>query len=546
MAVFETAPEDGKKPFTTSSEASRDWILNGETILTDYLLTAPVEEDSAEKQEVEISLDEDGNPELPTWGGWKLKVQQNLARAVFQAAYAKFMKKPKAKVPWGLLIKSPTDSESIPEGFTMQDPSKWTKADLGLLWDHWQSLEAEEKVIVSFTDCKKEDAPLSRQFDRKVVGSSKKRVWVTVEDDSEAEVGGAGVPGPSVTRPTVVGTSGQTMDMGEVPGEATTDVGEQTPEESSPAWHASKDQIQYLKSLSIMPRYQVLLDLVDALPEEESAKWTEEDFPHWATWTWSAKYLPEEIHLDLGAFQKAIAELQSARFGSSSRGFEVVLGLGLLLRECCHAQEVEEDDPVRGDDVMDVVGVVVSRLEQCSTGTKEPKGGNGGEGLGGSDEGDEEKEEEEAPPQKRKRAGSGIVTRGQKMAKKDEEKGKKEVVGKGKKQLGGNGRKGISEFQRLTQLEDKYLFKEANPAMSTNPTFGQMGHPTFRGCGMPQPHWPIPLSGAWGISQPHLPPPLSGGWGSPQPHPPPPLSRGWSIPRPADPTLRRMGDAQAM
>ncbi|KAI6137271.1 hypothetical protein F5141DRAFT_1060132 [Pisolithus sp. B1] len=143
-----------------------------------------------EKQEVEISLDVDGNPELPARGGQKLKVQQNLARAVFQAAYAKFTKKPKAKVPWGLLIKSPTeylDSESIPEGFTMKDPSKWTKADLGLLWDHWQSLEAEEKVIVSFTDCKKEDAPLSRQFDRKVVGSSKKRVWVTVEDDSEAD-----------------------------------------------------------------------------------------------------------------------------------------------------------------------------------------------------------------------------------------------------------------------------------------------------------------------------------------------------------------------
>ncbi|KAI6124686.1 hypothetical protein EV401DRAFT_2068730 [Pisolithus croceorrhizus] len=303
MAVFETAPEDGKKPFTASSEASKDWILNGETILTDYLLTAPVEEDSAEKQEVEISLDKDGNPELPTWGGQKLKVQQNLARAVFQAAYVH--EEAQGKGSLGLLIKSLTeylDSESIPEGFTMKDPSKWTKADLGLLWDHQQSLEAEEKVIVSFTDCKKEDAPLSRQFDRKVVGSSKKRVWVTVEDDSEAEVGGAGVPGPSVTRPTVVGTSVQTMDMGEVPGEATTDVGEQTPEESSPAWHASKDQIQYLKSLSIMPRYQVPLGLVDALPDEESAKWTEEDFPHWATWTWSVKYLPEEIHLDFGAF----------------------------------------------------------------------------------------------------------------------------------------------------------------------------------------------------------------------------------------------------
>ncbi|KAI6097047.1 hypothetical protein F5141DRAFT_1220290 [Pisolithus sp. B1] len=344
----------------------------------------------------------------------------------------------------------------------MKDPSKWTKADLALLWNPWQSLEAEEKVIVSFTDCQKEDAPLSRQFDRKVVGSSKKRVWVTVEDDSEAEVGGAGVPGPSVTRPSVMGASGQTMDTGEVPGEATTDVGEQTPEESSPAWHASKDWIQYLKSLSIMPRYQVLLGLVDDLPEEEHAKWTE-DFPHWATWTWSAKCLPEEIHLDWGLSRRQLQSCKVQGSGSSSTGLEVVLGLGLLLRECSHAQEVEEDDPVvsnlhflvnfklgvqRGDDVMDVVGVVVSRLEQCSTRTKEPQGGNGGEGMGGSDEGGDEKEEEEALPQKRKWAGSGIMTRGQKMAKKDEEKGKKEVVGKGKKQLGGNGRKGVRTWNQ--------------------------------------------------------------------------------------------------
>ncbi|KAI6132441.1 hypothetical protein EDD16DRAFT_1699580 [Pisolithus croceorrhizus] len=363
----------------------------------DYLLTEPGEDDSAEKQEAEISLNEDGNPEVPTWGGQKLKVQQNLARAVFQAAYdecclaSKFTKKPKAKVPWGLLIKSPMknlDPESTPEGFTMKDPSKWTKADLRLLWDHWQSLEAQDKVIASFIDCKKEDAPLCRQLDRKVVGSSKKRVWVTVDDDSEAEVSGAGIPGPSVTQHlhSVGGPSEQTVDGGEVLGEATTDAGQSNPEESSPAWHAGKDQISYLKSLSIMPRYQVLVDLVDAIPEQEHGKGPEVDFPYWATWTWSGKYLPEEIHLDLGTFQKATGELQSARFSSSSRGLEVVLGLGLLLRECTCAQEVEEDDPMVRD---------------------------------------EEEEEEEAPPRKRKRAGSGIVTRGQKMAKKDEGKGKK-------------------------------------------------------------------------------------------------------------------------
>ncbi|KAI6014641.1 hypothetical protein EDC04DRAFT_2608990 [Pisolithus marmoratus] len=197
MVVFETAPANGKKAFTQSSESSKDWVLNGENSLTDYLLTAPVEDDSAEKHDVEISLDEDGNPEMPTWVGQKLKVQQNLARAVL----------------------------------------------------------------------------------------------------CEEEVGEEGVH------------SGQMMKSGEVVNkgaEANMDVRDQAPEECSPAWHASKDHIQYLKSLSIMPRYQVPVDLVEALPEQEHGKGREVALPHWATWTWSAKYLPQEIHLESACFGRPL------------------------------------------------------------------------------------------------------------------------------------------------------------------------------------------------------------------------------------------------
>ena len=117
-------------------------------------------------------------------------------------------------------------------------------------------------MIVSSIDCKKEDAPLSRQFDRRpVAGSSKKREWVDPGDDSEEEIGEEGVH------------SGQMMKSGEVVNkgvEVTMDVQDQAPEECSPAWHAGKEHIQYVKSLSIMPRYQVLVDLVEALPEQVS------------------------------------------------------------------------------------------------------------------------------------------------------------------------------------------------------------------------------------------------------------------------------------
>ncbi|KAI6000436.1 hypothetical protein EDC04DRAFT_2612053 [Pisolithus marmoratus] len=110
-----------------------------------------------------------------------------------------------------------------------------------------------------------------------------------------------------------------------------------------------------------------------------------------------------------------------------------------------HAQEVEEDDPLishlqflRAENVMDIVGLIVSRLERSSTGMKEPQEGNEGASMGGSDREDKEKEVEEAPAvvptQKRKRAESGIVTRRKKVTKQDGEKGKKD---------GENGKKGL-------------------------------------------------------------------------------------------------------
>ncbi|KAI6014703.1 hypothetical protein EDC04DRAFT_2608941 [Pisolithus marmoratus] len=398
MTVFETPPADGKKAFTKSSESSKDWVLNGEHSLTDYLLTAPVEEeDLKEKQEVEITVDEDGNPEVPSWSGQKLKVQQNLARAVFQAAYgtniAKFTERPKAKVPWGLLIKSPLeylDKESIPDGFTMKDPSKWTKADLQLLWTHWHSLEGEDKVIVSFINCRKEDAPLALWSDRKGKASSKKKVYMSPGDDSEASVGPMGMVGGSDSE----WETGGVPKRGEVaPGRAKDD----TPQETSPAWHASKDRVKFLKSLSIMPQYQELVELVLALPKTAPGMGTKLDMPVWATWAWSAQYLPADIHMDGSSFWKALGKLQSARFGCSLKGLQVVLGFGLLLRECKWAQEVEPDDPEvadldfllnselgveRGEDVMDAVGLVVSRLQQNSSwmGEQEREEGIGGKG----------------------------------------------------------------------------------------------------------------------------------------------------------------------
>lgn len=56
------------------------------------LIPYSAEEDlNDENPKVEIALDDEGNPEVPAWTGQKLKVQQSLARMVFQAAYGMFL-----------------------------------------------------------------------------------------------------------------------------------------------------------------------------------------------------------------------------------------------------------------------------------------------------------------------------------------------------------------------------------------------------------------------------------------------------------------------
>ncbi|KAI6161827.1 hypothetical protein EDD17DRAFT_1758362 [Pisolithus thermaeus] len=184
-----------------------------------------------------------------------------------------------------------------------------------------------------------------------------------------------------------------------------------------------------------MPRYQKLVELVVALPETETHISTEPALPEWALWTWGAKYLPEHIHLDRDSFLKALAQLEGEKFGSFNQGGPIVLGLGLLLRECNQAQEVEEDDPEvshldfllnsnlgiqRAEDVLCAVGSVIARLEQGSVGmnpeevdnhkdkedAEKKAGGHAEERTASEGGGEEEEAPIQAPPKKRKRQGS--------------------------------------------------------------------------------------------------------------------------------------------
>ena len=166
---------------------------------------------------------------------------------------AKFTNKPKAKVPWGLLIQSPLDyldSGCIPNGFIVRDPSKWTKADIIRLGAHWRSLEAEGKAIISFIGARKDDLPSEKPTKIRDTGS--KKPWMEIEDSEEE--------GPT---PSFSDSEEETNKVSGKPKRKS--AWAKNPHEDSPCAHAHQDQMQFLQSLSIMPQYQDLINIAYTL-----------------------------------------------------------------------------------------------------------------------------------------------------------------------------------------------------------------------------------------------------------------------------------------
>lgn len=107
--------------------------------------------------------------------------------------------------------------------------------------------------------------------------------------------------------------------------------------------------------------------------------------PVWASWDWAKKYLPPDIHVDRSEFKKALDLLSKYKFGDRDEGTSVVLGLGLLLRECGRAVEVEDDDEDspkflqeslldmrKGDQVIEAIKKVIGGLPSQDTNEERP------------------------------------------------------------------------------------------------------------------------------------------------------------------------------
>ena len=179
-------------------------------------------------------------------------------------------KRDNVHVPWLELARAPTtylDSDTIPEGFKILDPSKLTKDMIFVLWSHWSGRARAKLPILIFI--KSRDPELWAFANNSETEETRKRItkkriaYVDVESDDQTSDNeldghtgtdkGEGASGSTIRPP-----PSKRLRLSQQPEPA-------LPEEQSPAANNS-DRLKFLCSLSVESSYKTLLDGVSALP----------------------------------------------------------------------------------------------------------------------------------------------------------------------------------------------------------------------------------------------------------------------------------------
>jgi len=101
----------------------------------------------------------------------------------------KFTESSRVSVPWLLLAKDPEeyiDSDCLPEGFLIRDPSKLTKINVNKLWHHWEQRSKNHNTILRFIKAKP-DNMLTAPHDKPKCRLHK-RPYVEIGDNSDCQV----------------------------------------------------------------------------------------------------------------------------------------------------------------------------------------------------------------------------------------------------------------------------------------------------------------------------------------------------------------------
>ncbi|KAG1879764.1 hypothetical protein F4604DRAFT_1679352 [Suillus subluteus] len=331
VKIHESQPVNHKKPFSMSSQGSKEWMSEGfekyaEWSKEEFYPTNDDDDSSDEDSEVgkdaipEVILDEHGFATLPSHKEVSLKGQQKLVWQIFYASYKVFTGGKKS-VPWLSIAGNPLvylDPDSIPDGFVMQDPSHLKVQEINNLWGHWEARKASKQKLVIFVGAMSTHMNKSLLVDAIYVGEKKsKKKYVPVDTDDEeealAEAKASSEPKAS-TRPTK-NTRLQTQDSsddnltpstGQVTRPSLAQEGVRTP-----ATVPIKDRMSFLWSLSSNNEYVRFISCLGDLKKERSSEATE--WPAWVTWSWDKSHLPNSVHSDDSELNKFLEMVISAK-----------------------------------------------------------------------------------------------------------------------------------------------------------------------------------------------------------------------------------------
>ncbi|KAN0086259.1 hypothetical protein V8E55_007393 [Tylopilus felleus] len=331
--IIETNPPMGRnKFFSVFSNETKKWAKDGGEYLAEYMFGKDEEQSESDDEDGDddsvpvVNVDINGNPLLPSVSSRRLKARQDVVREIFRKAYIKITTRAKVAVPWLLLSKTPTeyiDPTSLPPSFRITDPSKFTKIGVATLWSHWQ-----QQALLEFHPPKK-CAYVEINSPKAEENEDSPADDIDLEDLARK---GKATTSESVPTTTSHSPKRPRLSLNDQPAD---------PEETSPAAN-QHDRGTFLHSLSTDQSYLKLVTAFHALPRICSNRpKSRGNLPVWASWRQAKKYLPAEVHTIRDEFHVVLGAFRRARYADAGSGTPVVLGLGLLLRECWRAVEVE-------------------------------------------------------------------------------------------------------------------------------------------------------------------------------------------------------------
>ncbi|KAG2087685.1 uncharacterized protein F5147DRAFT_781214 [Suillus discolor] len=167
VKIHESQPVNQKKSFSQSSRGSKEWTSEGFEKYAEWSKLNSVnptnDDDDSSDEETndgkdampEVILDNHGYAKLPSRKervvDYFVFVDFNLTHLPFFRSFTGSMK----PVPWLSITGEPLlylDPDSIPNGFTVQDPSHLRVKEINKLWGHWEARKASKQRLVILSE----------------------------------------------------------------------------------------------------------------------------------------------------------------------------------------------------------------------------------------------------------------------------------------------------------------------------------------------------------------------------------------------------------